>query len=235
MKHLNTSFNGLSSDEAENRLSQNGGNTIKINKRLTFLKRLGKKFIDPISLILLFAIIFTFLAGLYTDTYIILALYLITILIGFIQEGRSNSAFEKLNKEEKKTCIVLRDGQKTITDISDIVPGDVILLKTGSYIPADIRILEESNLSVDESALTGEWAPVIKNSNNIIGERELSEKSNMLWRGTLVVNGKCRGVVLTTGENTKLGGYSKFLRRDTVETPLQKSIKRLAGFILIDF
>ena len=229
---LRSSYGGLSSEEAKKRLKQYGRNVIKISQHKPFLSQILGHATNPVSLILIVSGILLFFVDARVDAAIIGVTLLINIIISLVQEGKAENAFKKLNDTKEIKVFVRRDGQKHAINSEELVPGDIVILRTGNIVPADLSVLKETDLMVDESMLTGEWSPVAKHSNAIIGESQLGEKVNMLWKGTLIVGGTAEAIVIKTGKDTKLGDFSRYLSMAGVQTPLQKAVKRIAYFIL---
>ena len=230
---LRSSYAGLSEDEVNKRIKKHGLNVIKTKNSNNLLNQILNNITNPVSLILLTAAFFLFAVDEHIDGYIIIFTFFVNLIISLVQEGKASNAFKKLHKTEKRRTIVRRHGEEYGIDIKDLVPGDIVILKTGMKVPADIRILNENDLSVDESILTGEWAPVAKHAHAIVDKIEVAEKLNMLWGGTLISGGRAEGIVVKTGQETKLGDFSKYLSLESVETPLQNAVKKIALFILL--
>ena len=149
-----------------------------------------------------------------------------------MQEGKVSKAFEQLRKIDKQYASVLRDGKQIEITASSLVPGDIVFFKAGSKIPADIRILKENDLQINESILTGEWAPVNKQVITLANKKMLAEQTNMAWKGTTVITGDGNGVVVNTGERTAVGDIARELYEEEARTPLQQQIQKLAQWIM---
>jgi len=231
--HLKTDLDaGLSVSEAASRQKKYGGNIFEEEKQITLGDRVLSQLKNPLVIILLAAGIATFFLREYADTVVIFLAFSINIIIGVAQENRAGKAFEKLLLSQEKYATVIREGEKRVVLASDIVPGDIIEVSSGSYIPADARIIKEHELSVNESALTGEWVSVSKNTEMISGEVPVTDQNNMIWMGTLATGGTAKAVVVGIGNNTQVGAIAKSLIEVKDETtPLQKSIQNLARFL----
>jgi Ca2+-transporting ATPase len=198
-----------------------------------------EQFADILMVILLIAVGLSILSfflrqdiGELYDAGVIIAIVLATATLGFVEEFRSEKAVEALKKMTAPTAMTLRDGKEVKIPASEIVPGDVIFLYTGDKIPADARIIEAVNLKIDEAALTGESAPVSKSVNALPEEIPLNDKRNMTFTGTIVVYGRGRAVVTSTGMNTEFGKIAKMVQMTEEEqTPLEKRTQSIGKWI----
>ncbi len=226
--------NGITYKRAEALQKRYGRNEFDSDTGGGLWSRIISQFKSPLVLILVVAGFATLLLGHNVDTAVIFLAVLINVLIGVFQEGRASKAFDRLSASVQKYATVIREGKKKKILASELVVGDVVELDAGQSIPADIRLLEETEFEVNESALTGEWAPVSKDARLIAEDRAVAEQSNMAWMGTLAVSGSARGVVVDIGEDTQIGAIaSQLIEKDGVETPIQKNIKTLARFLSI--
>ena len=232
-KKLNTDIkNGLTDTKVSNRQKRYGKNIFEQVKKETFTDRVFKQIKSPLVFILIIAGIGTLLLGEYLDMTVIFIAVLINVTIGVFQEKRASLAFEKLMESQEKFATVIRDGKKNVLKTEELVPGDIVLIEAGMYVPADIRIIEHKGLSVNEAALTGEWVNVSKESEVIEKETHITGQTNMVWMGTLVSSGTAMGIVVETGNRTQIGSIAKSLMyAEDTQTPLQKSIKKLAKFL----
>ena len=137
-----------------------------------------------------------------------------------------------LQNQDTSKAKVLRNGKEILVESEELVPGDIVFINKGDKIPADIRILKENSLEINESTLTGEWAPTSKQATTLTIKRPIAERINMLWKGTIAVGGKGRGVVVATGKNTAFGKFAEELKGEKTLTPLQKQTKSLARLIM---
>jgi Ca2+-transporting ATPase len=169
------------------------------------------------------------------DAFIILAVLVFNASIGALQEGRSQKTMRSLKKLSEAESLILRDGKEEMVSEKEIVLGDILLLQEGEKITADARIIFSSNLNVDESALTGESGAVLKKDVSISAETVLpaSGQHNMVFKGTVVLSGNAKAVVVGTGQNTEIGKISKALLEPETEIPLQRNIKKLSRLIII--
>ena len=238
-KTLNSNIDGLDSKEAKKRLSDYGQNIILNKKKTPLILRFLKQFNDTMIIILLVVAVLLYFYGCfysheYTDTIVILFVVFINAIVGFIQEEKAALILKDLKKYETSTSKVKRDDKILIINTKELVPGDIIYLESGETVPADIRILRCENLKVDESALTGESIPVQKSADVLKENLIIQEQKNMLFLGTNITNGKCTGIVASTGKNSELGKIALSLNEiDRIETPLQLKIKELSKKITL--
>ena len=238
-KVLNSNIDGLDSKEAKKRLNEYGQNIILNKKKKSWILRFLKQFNDAMIIILLIVALLLYFYGYfysheYTDTIVILFVVFINAIVGFIQEEKAALILKDLKNYETSMCKVKRDDKILIINTKELVPGDIIYLESGETVPADIRILSCENLKVDESALTGESVPVQKSSDVLKENLIIQEQKNMLFLGTNITNGKCTGIVVSTGKNSELGKIALSLNEiDRIETPLQLKIKELSKKITL--
>jgi Ca2+-transporting ATPase len=185
-------------------------------------------FKDVMIIVLICAAIISGVIGEITDTIIILVIVALNAIVGFIQEYRAEKAMDALKKMATQHSSVLRDGNATDILSAELVPGDVVILESGTIVPADIRLFETHSLRIEEAPLTGESVPVDK-KHMVLEEDDLplGDRYNMAYKSTLVSNGRGRGIVVETGSNTQIGQIAKMLQEEEAITPLQK---RMADF-----
>ncbi len=225
---------GLSSSEVFQLQKKYGKNIFKKNNDWGLLGRIISQFKSPLIFILLIAGFTALFLGEYSDSLVIFIALLINTLIGTFQENKASQAFDKLNESQAKKAVVIRGGKKSLVDIDDLVLGDIVVLDSGMYVPADIRIFEEKNLLVNESVLTGEWVGVPKTIDAIKTEKELplGKRTNMVWMGSLVSSGFARGIVVSIGDNTEMGKIAKSLNAIKEEkTPIKHNIEKLSRWL----
>lgn len=234
---LQSSINGLSSNEAYKRLEKNGKNELtEKRKKSNFLIFLSE-FNDPMIIILIIASIISFIVSIidktsFTDSIIIIAIVIINAIMGYVQEKKADKAIESLKKMQTTTVKVRRNGKNALINSKDIVIGDVLVLEAGDKVPADARIISLSALKVDESALTGESIPVEKTIKKLKEDILLSNRSNMIYSGTSIVYGHCEAVVCATGMDTEFGKIASLLDNDELEvTPLQKKVEEISKIL----
>ncbi|UNC93188.1 cation-transporting P-type ATPase [Candidatus Contubernalis alkaliaceticus] len=235
LKELDTSTEkGLSEGEVQNRLKEFGKNKIPEAKRRSALMRLLAQFHNTLIYLLIGVAIITAIMDHWIDTFVIIAVVVINSLIGFIQEGKAEQALEEIKKMLSLEAIVIRSSNRQKISAEEIVPGDVIILKSGDKLPADLRIIKAKNLRVEESPLTGESTDVNKHTEPIVGDVVIGDRKNMAYSGTMVTYGEATGVVVTTGENTELGKISRMMKEvEEITTPLLQKIDRFGKVISV--
>ncbi|MBU0966153.1 MAG: cation-translocating P-type ATPase [Proteobacteria bacterium] len=228
---------GLSSQEIADRRSKYGFNQIASEEKRHPLLLLVDQFKSFIIYILLFAVVFSLAIGEYVDCLIILAILVANALIGFFQELSAARSLAALKNLTTVKTTVLRDNVWVTLDSKELVPGDIISLRTGDKVPADARLINEVRLALDESSLTGESLPVQKKNCRLEREVQLGEQVNMLFASTSVVAGKATAVVCTTGMDTEIGKITLLVKEAREEmTPLQRKLDmfgRKLGFAII--
>ncbi len=222
IEKTNSNIEGLTKKEASYRLNKNGKNELPKSKQKTFLGVFISQFKNPIVYILLITMILSFIVGEYIDGLFILFVILIDAVLGSVQEYKSNKNAEALASLIKIETLVIRNGEEIQIPSENLVVGDIVLLESGTKVPADLRLIESQNLSIDESLLTGESLPREKSSNIIKEEIILNDRSNMAYLGTSVMRGRGKGIVVETGSNTEIGKIAKeVLDANETETPIQ--------------
>ena len=219
---------GLSGEEALERIQQYGPNSLKTISRTPWYMIFLRQFTDLLILILFIATGISLAVGEIADAITIFVIIVLNGILGFVQEYKAENAIEALKQMLHPTCKTLRDNKEAIIDAKALVPGDIVLLEIGDKVPADMRLLEGSNLKVDESALTGESVSVSKNPQSMREDTPLAGRSNMLWMGTAIVNGRAKGIVVQTGMHTEFGKIALMTQSIREEvTPLQKKLALL--------
>ena len=242
LKSLNTSREGLSSEEANARLLKNGRNKLEAQKGKPLIVKFLEQLCDPMIIILLVAALVSgVLAAVenesFADVFIILAVVIVNAVLGVYQESKAERAIEALQKMSAATTKVMRDGRVQIVPSEELVVGDIILLEAGDAVPADARILENASLKVEEAALTGESVPVTKFVDIIYlkdNERDVSlgDRKNMLYMGSTVVYGRGVAVVTATGMDTEMGKIANALTEAKEgDTPLQMKLNQLSKIL----
>jgi len=223
-----TKKDGLTAEEAHLRQAKYGQNLGTKERSVSWFQILFRQFKSFIIYILLFADIISFFLGDHVEFYVITGIIAFIILLSFFEEYKATREMEALRKLAPQRTRVLRDGMEQEIDAADLVPGDIVLLKRGDVVPADARILEAVNLHVDESALTGESATVMKQEGVLRSETPLADRTNMLYASSHVMNGHARCVVTATGATTEIGKIASLVAGVKEEqTPLQKQLDRL--------
>jgi Mg2+-importing ATPase len=233
LEQLQTSPEGLTSDEARERLDRYGLNLLKPKKRSDALTLLLSQFKSPIILILLFAAGLSLFLHDPTNAMIILVIVLVSGFLGFWQERGAVDAIEKLLAIVQIKTNVIRNGDSEEVPLEEVVPGDVVFLNAGDVIPGDCLILESKDLFVDEATLTGETYPVEKTAGVLPPETHLSQRTNALFMGTHVVSGSAKGLVVDTAKETEFGKISERLKLRPPETEFEHGVRRF-GFLLME-
>jgi len=239
LRDLNVKETGLTQEEARKRLEQFGPNELKKEKGKSPIVMFLKQFADILMVILLIAVglsVFSYFitqeVGELYDAVVIIAIVIATATLGFVEEFRSEKAVEALKKMTAPTATVLRGGREVEISASEIVPGDIVLLFTGDKIAADARLIEAINLKVDEAALTGESAPVNKNTTSLAEATPVNDRRDMTYTGTIVVYGRGKALVTSTGMNTEFGKIAQMVQMaKEEETPLEKRTASIGKWI----
>ena len=235
---LHSTLSGLTITEVNARLEKYGPNALKETKKAPPWLLFLHQFKDFMILILIAAAILSGIMGDLTDTIIILVIILLNAIVGFVQEFRAEKALEALKKMSITHSQVIRHGEAVMVSSTDLVPGDLVVLEAGNVVPADMRIIETHALKIDESSLTGESVAVDKKSIALGNEDiPLGDRINMAYKGTLVTNGRAKGLVIATGMKTELGKIAGMLQEKELVTPLQQRMakfgKNLSYIILV--
>src|SRR3989344_543359 len=235
---LKTTEHGLTSETAEERRRRYGPNTLsRAGEQVSRLKIFLHQWTSPLIIILLVAGAVSGLLGERADMIIIFITAGVNGIIGFIQEDKANRALSKLRSLVTYEALVMRAGQKVQIPSEDIVPGDIVYLSAGDKIQADGRLIQAHDLQINEAALTGESEPVIKQTKPLKKDTVLAERTNMAYRGTIVLNGEGVILVTATGQETEVGRIATLVQETKEEeTPLQQQLEKLSrsiGFIII--
>ena len=246
LRGLDVTHEGLSSQEAQERLKKYGYNELVAKKRKSALMMFLGQFKDVFILLLIAAVIFSAVIGYYdvltgaaegvmealADSIIIGAIVVLVAVTGFVQEYRAEKAIEAMKKLTAPKAHVVRDGQEVIIPAKEIVPGDIIVLESGDQVAADARIIEAIELKASEAVLTGESTSVNKDVPAVKSDAAISERRNMVFTATHIVYGRGKAVVTTTGMNTEFGKIAEMVQTAQVEeTPLQKKLDKFASKI----
>ncbi len=242
-KHLDTQEQGLTAQEAVQRLAQHGPNELQAARQISPWEILFEQFKNVLIIILLIATALSAFLGEGVDAIAILVIVVFAVVLGFVQEYRAERAIEALKEMAAPTAAVLRNGEEEEIPAREVVPGDVIILRAGDKIPSDARLIESINLQVEEAALTGESLPVEKHTRPILGTNgslAVGDRKNMVYGGTAVTYGRGRALATSTGMKTEFGKIAQMLH--TVEsgrTPLQENLDKVgaalarAAFIIV--
>lgn len=235
LKELNVNVEtGLTEDEANRRLQEYGENKLKEKPKKSILSLFLSQLNDYLIYVLLAATLITLIIGDYTEAIIIIIVVILNAVIGVVQEYKAEKAIEALKKLTTPKSLVKRDGQ--IKEISSelIVPGDIVIIDAGRYIPCDLRLIETVNLQIEESALTGESVPVEKHAELVFDDEKIpiGDQANMAFMSTMATYGRGIAVAVGTGMNTEIGKIAKILEQDEEEmTPLQIRLQELGKIL----
>ncbi|WFR57048.1 cation-translocating P-type ATPase [Anaerocolumna sp. AGMB13025] len=230
---------GLTNSEAKARLEKYGMNKLEGKPKKSLLSLFLAQLKDMLIYVLLGAAVITLFIGEYVDAVIIILVVILNAVIGVVQEAKAEKAVEALQQMTTPRSLVRRDGEAKEINSEEVVPGDIIILDAGRYVPADLRLVESANLQIEESALTGESVPTSKDAGKILEDPKtpIGDKVNMAFMSTLATYGRGEGVVVATAMDTEIGKIAKILEEDNNElTPLQKRLDelgRILGFIAI--
>ena len=226
-KELNTNENGLSKEEASKRLISNGKNELTHKKKNSIYKMILEQLTDKMIIILFIAAFLSFILGEQTEGVVILIIIVINAVISIFQEKKAADAVEALRNMNAPKANVIRDRKVQVVPSSDVVTGDIVYLEAGGIVPADIRLIRDNGLMIDESALTGESEAISKDASVILkDDLALGDRINMAFSGTIVNYGTGTGVVIDTGMNTEVGKIAHMLENtDELDTPLKKKLE----------
>ena len=225
---------GLSDTEAADRLKAFGHNTLPAVASSSWMVRVFQQFHHPLIYVLLAAGVITAGLGEIVDSSVIFGVVLVNAIVGFIQESKAEAALEGLRSMVLTDAKVVRDGRHRTVPSDELVPGDLVLLEAGDKVPADLRLVREAELSVDESALTGESAPIGKDDVVLPEPTTVADRRNMTYSGTLVTAGSGAGVVVATGAETELGEIHRLVgTADVLTTPLTAELGRFSKVLTV--
>ena len=230
-KVLETSAEGLSDAEAAARLAKYGKNNLRQNKQKSIWKMIWEQLTDVMVIILIIAAVFSLVMhfvdgeGL-AECIVILVVIALNATIGVIQEKKAANALEALKNMTAPTARVLRQGEESVVPASELVPGDIVYLEDGCIVPADMRIIQDSNMKVQEAALTGESVPSEKDGPTVLPEdAPLGDRVNMAYSSSIVMYGNATGIVVGTGMNTEVGKIADLLdEQDETDTPMKRKL-----------
>ena len=231
--------NGLSEDEAKKRQQKHGKNRLKDKPKESILIKFIKQFNDFMIIILIFAsIISAVISSMqgendFIDSIIIIAIVVLNAIMGVVQEAKAEKSIEALQEMTPPKAKVIRDGVANEIHAEELVPGDIVLLEAGNYVPADSRIIESFNLKIEESSLTGETEPVLKDADKICKPNiPLGDMNNMAFMASIVVNGHGKAIVTETGMDTKVGKIANMMiENEAPETPIQRKLGQVGKIL----
>ena len=224
--------NGLTKEEAENRRNKHGPNKLDEQKKENLFIRFIKEFNDFMIIILIIAAIISafvsFIQGEndYIDSIIIISIVVLNAIMGLVQEAKAEKSLEALKDMSAPVAKVRRNGRIVTVKGTEVVPGDIVLLEAGNFVPADCRLINSYNLKIEESSLTGETVPILKDANVLLEEKTpIGDTLNMAFANTIVVNGHAEAIVTDIGMNTKVGKIAKMIiTNESPETPIQRKL-----------
>ncbi len=225
---------GLDILEAKRRLEHFGENRLAAKRGKSNLERFALQFHQPLVYLLVAAGIITAVLGEWLDAWVILGVVLVNAVVGYVQEAKAVRALTALASTMKTEATMIRGGRTSRVDAAVLVRGDLVILRSGDKVPADVRVIESKQLRVDESALTGESLPVEKRPAPVARKAILAERTCMAYAGTVVTYGQGLGLVVATGQGTELGGIAAMVdAADELETPLTRKITRFSHILLV--
>lgn len=235
LDELGADVNGLSAEEAEKRLAQYGPNQLPGRKRMTLLQIIVRQFVNPLIYVLIAAGGVSLALGEFEDAIFIGIILFINALIGAAQEWKAESSAEALQQMMKVNATVRRNGRNTDMNAEHLVPGDIVLLESGDMVPADLRLLEVNNLTIEEAVLTGESVAVEKDHSALIeANSSAGDRINMAFAGTMVATGRGRGIVVATALNTEIGLIAEELTEVGIsKAPLVARMEKFAHIVSI--
>ena len=234
LRHFDVTTDGLSSEQAAERLKKDGENVLAEGKKKTVLQVFLGQFADLLVLILIAAAIVSMFSGNIESTIVIFAVIIMNAILGTAQHVKAEKSLDSLKSLSSPSAKVIRDGQKIEIDSKNVVAGDIIVLEAGDLVVADGRIIRNYSLQVNESSLTGESTNVDKNDETISGETPLADRANMVFSGSLVTYGRALVLVTETGMNTEIGHIASLMNAaKEKKTPLQQSLDKFSGRLAI--
>ncbi|MBD9411830.1 cation-transporting P-type ATPase [Stutzerimonas stutzeri] len=225
---LDSTTAGLTHEQAAQRLLRYGPNRLDEAKPASVWQRVLRHLNNVLLYVLIAAALVTGLMGHWVDTFVIIAVVVLNVAIGFVQEGKAEKALQAIRHLLAPHAVVLRDGRQQDIDAADLVPGDVVLLASGDSLPADVRLLQARNLRIDEAALTGESVPVDKQVDAVADDAAIGDRICMGYAGTLVTQGQARAVVVATGAATEIGRIGRML--EAVEQGTTPLLRKMQDF-----
>ena len=236
--YTGSNCDGLTSIKAKEKLEKYGKNSLPEQKKESFLKIFLTQFYSPIVIVMILASIVSFVAGELVDGFAILFIVFVDAFLGTIQERHAANEADSLKSLVEVKTKVIRDGKEKIINSHELVVGDIVLIESGDKISGDLRIIEATNLTIDESILTGESVAAFKGEGVVLSSTILSDRVNMAYGGTSVVTGRAKCIVVETGVNTEIGKISSKVNETKSEkSPLtirvEKFSKQISLIIII--
>jgi Ca2+-transporting ATPase len=236
LHELGSRRSGLTKDEVKERLLRFGHNELKSKKKASAILVFGRQFLSPLIYVLLAAATISLVIQHFIDAIVVFGVLLVNAFIGYFQETQAEKAMDALMEMAAPKAKVRRNGKIESLPAIELVPGDIVLLEAGDKVPADARLLESSNLKVNESALTGESMPADKQTAAIAEDVQVADRGNMVYMGTIINSGRAIGVVVKTGMSTEMGKIATGIQEIKPEaTPLQKNIAKLSRYLVFIF
>ena len=234
-KKLKTNIdNGLTQEEVEQKRKEFGVNELEAKKKKSVFVKFLEQFKDFMIIVLIISAVISGIIGVIegegiTDSIIIMLVIIVNAIIGVLQENKAEKSLEALQKLSSHVAKVVRNGNLTVVPSRDLVPGDIVILETGDFVAADLRLIEAVNLKSQEASLTGESVPVEKNIETITDEKVgIGDRHNMLFSSSLITYGRGKAIVVETGMNTEVGKIAEMMNSSlSTETPLQRKLNSL--------
>lgn len=219
---------GLSDEEAHRRLKKYGRNKLEEQEQRSIWDIILAQINNPVVYLLTAAAILAFVFGDIPEGIAILVVLLINTIIGFWMEYQARQSMQALREMDKIIARVLRNGERKQIDAEEIVAGDVLLIEAGDLVPADARVVDSKELGIDQSPLTGESVPITKSTETIEEEKQVADRTNIIYKGTAVTSGAGKAIVFGTGMNTELGNISALVgEQEEEKTPLNRKLNLL--------
>ena len=234
LKYFNSSLEGLNDKQKNTNQNKYGKNVIEEKRRKTVFEVFIEQYLNILVILLILASILSYFTGGVENTIVIIVVITLNAILGTIEYFKAEKSLKSLKKMSSLYISVIRNNKKTKINFDDVVVGDIVCLKSGDIIPADMRIITFNSLEVDESMLTGESALVEKNNSVLSSETSLGERKNILFRGTKVISGNATGIVYSVGMNTEIGNIAKMMQSvKRKKSPLEKSIDKFSKELAI--
>ncbi len=233
---LHTSADGLSDVEASGRLQEHGYNELRAKASKTVWQMLKAQILDPMVLILIAAAVFSAVLREWTEAAVIFAIVVVNAVIGIVQEKKAQASLEALRSMSAPTACVLRQSEESVIPARELVAGDIVLLKDGDMVPADLRLIDTVNVKIQEASLTGEAVPVEKDADCVIAaDQALGDRSNMAYMSSIVTYGRAVGVVVAVGMQTEVGKIAGMLddEQDDTDTPLKQKLNAVGKTLTV--